>query len=88
MARRMPTIALQAPTYRLPLVAQRSLGVATGAGIKLVYEHRVLGSENCLTRAMRRMAMRAFNAKQGGGGNGEAEGGARATRREATARRR
>ena len=39
-------------------------------------------------RARLMAAAAAVKWRQGGGGNGEAEGGARATRREATARRR
>ena len=50
------------PNYSM--VPQSSLGIFNGLMIKLVYEYRILGTENCLTRFMQRSALALFNKKR------------------------
>lgn len=46
------------------LVSQRDLGLGAGAGVKLFYQYRLLGTNNCLTRLLLRLVVRVFNKKR------------------------
>ena len=46
------------------MVPQSSLGIVNGLLIKLVYQYRILGTSNCMTRLLQRSALALFNRKR------------------------